>query len=91
MYIAATSIKKLGLPIDGVLGFPTVMAAPWEITMDGIENHFQKNYLCYFLLVNELLDVLSPKARVVMMTTMVRQEASAPKWKDINFSVSEGL
>ncbi|KAJ5232620.1 hypothetical protein N7468_005576 [Penicillium chermesinum] len=89
VYVAATSIKRLGLPIDGILGFPTVKAAPWELTTDGIELHFQKNYLCYFLLVNKLLSVMSPKSRVIMMTTMVKQEASAPKWQDINFSNGE--
>lgn len=91
MQIAATTIKQLGLPIDGILGFPTVMAAPWELTMDGVEHHFQKNYLCYFLLVNRLLDIMSPGSRVVMMTTMVKQDASAPKWEDVNFAVSSGL
>lgn len=85
---AAETIKKLAVPIDGIIGFPTVMAVPWERTDDGIEAHFQRNYLCYFLFVNLLLDSLAPGARVVLVSTSVRQEAPAPKWEDVGFSVS---
>lgn len=85
---AATTIEKLAVPIDGIIGFPTVMAADWELTPDGIESHFQKNYLCYFVLVNSLLQLMPPGSRVVLVTTSVHQGASAPKWEDVNFSVS---
>lgn len=84
---AATTIKKLAVPIDGIVGFSEVMAADWELTSDGIESHFQKNYLVYFVLVNSLLELMPSGSRVVLMTTSVHQEAPAPKWEDVNFSV----
>jgi NAD(P)-dependent dehydrogenase (short-subunit alcohol dehydrogenase family) len=85
---AADTIKKLDVPIDGIIGFPTVTAAAWELTPHGIESHFQRNYLCYFVLVNSLTERMSAGARVVLVTTSVRQEAPAPMWEDVNFSVS---
>lgn len=85
---AADTIKQLDIPIDGIVGFPTVTAAPWELTSDGIESHFERNYLCYFVLVNLLLEKMSVGSRVVMVTTSVRQDADAPMWRDVNFSVS---
>lgn len=88
MAAAAKTIKALGVPIDGVVGFPTVMAASWEVTADGIESHFQRNYLGYFVLVNQLLETMPAGARVILMTTSIRREAPAPKWADVNFSVS---
>ncbi|KAJ5218249.1 uncharacterized protein N7498_000348 [Penicillium cinerascens] len=86
---AADTIKELGVPIDGIVGFPTVTAAAWELTTDGIEGHFQRNYLCYFVLVKTLLERMSARARVVMVTTSVRQEAPAPTWEDVSFSNGE--
>lgn len=84
---AGHAIKKIGLPIDGFIGFPSVMAAPWETTTDGFESHFQKNYLCYFLLVNIILDVMAPGSRIVLVTSSMRTEAPAPTWVDVGFSV----
>ncbi|CAG8926392.1 unnamed protein product [Penicillium salamii] len=83
---AGHAIKKIGLPIDGFIGFPSVMAAPWETTTDGFESHFQKNYLCYFLLVNIILDVMAPGSRIVLVTSSMRTEAPAPTWVDVGFS-----
>lgn len=87
MKAAATTIKKLSVPIDGVIGFPTVMAEDWKLTSDGIESHFQKNYLGYYVLVNSLLETMPAGSRVVLITTSVHQDAPAPKWEDVNFSV----
>lgn len=87
MKAAAVTIKKLAVPIDGVIGFPTVMADDWKLTSDGIESHFQKNYLGYFVLTNSLLEAMPAGSRVVLMTTGVHQEAASPKWEDVNFSV----
>jgi hypothetical protein len=85
---ATETIKDLDVPIDGIVGFPTLTAATWELTGDGVEGHFQRNYLCYFVLFKGLLEKLSNAARVVLMTTSVRQEAAAPMWEDVNFKVS---
>ncbi|KAJ5157629.1 uncharacterized protein N7482_008729 [Penicillium canariense] len=51
---AAQTVKDLAVPIDGIVCYPTVMAAAWQTTRDGIESHFQKNYLAYFVLVNDV-------------------------------------
>lgn len=64
------------------------MAAKWQKTADGIESHFQNNYLAYFVLVNALLEIMLPGSRVVLMTTSIRRDAPAPTWEDINFAVS---
>lgn len=64
------------------------MAADWQKTADGIESHFQNNYLAYFVLVNALLEIMERGSRVVLISTSVRREAPAPKWEDINFAVS---
>lgn len=85
---AAHTIKKLGVSIDGFIGFPEVMAVPWELTEDGLESHFQKNYLCYFLLLNLLGDIMSTGSRIVLVTSSMRTEAPAPTWDDVSFSVS---
>ncbi|KAJ5864271.1 uncharacterized protein N7529_006187 [Penicillium soppii] len=86
---AGRTIKKMGLQIDGFIGFPSVMAVPWEMTGDGHESHFQRNYLCYFLLVNILLDDMVHGSRVVLVTSCVRTEAPAPTWVDVRFSNGE--
>lgn len=85
---AAHTIKTLGVSIDGFIGFPDVMAVPWELTADGVESHFQKNYLCYFLLLNLLCDVMGHRSRVVLVTSSLRNEAPAPSWDDLEFEVS---
>ncbi|KAJ5780833.1 hypothetical protein N7457_005993 [Penicillium paradoxum] len=86
---AAHAIKNLEVGIDAFIGFPEVMAVPWELTEDGIESHFQRNYLCYFLLLNLLCDVMLPRSRVVLVTSSMRTEAPAPTWDDIGFSDGE--
>jgi NAD(P)-dependent dehydrogenase (short-subunit alcohol dehydrogenase family) len=85
---AARTIKGQSVPIDGIVCYPIVMAADWQTTADGIESHFQNNYLAYFVLVNALLEVMLPGSRVVLMTTSIRREAPAPRWENIGFAVS---
>ena len=78
----------MDVPIDGVICFPTLQATAWELTDDGVESQFQKNYLSYFVFVRELIPSLAFGARVVLIATTVRKEAPAPRWEDVNFSVS---
>ncbi|KAJ5210249.1 Short-chain dehydrogenase/reductase SDR [Penicillium cf. griseofulvum] len=80
---AAQTIKKLGVTIDGFVGFPEVMAVPWELTVDGLGSHFQRNYLCYFLMLNLLCPIMKPESRVVLVTSSLRNEAPAPSWEDL--------
>jgi hypothetical protein len=84
---AAHTIKSLGVSIDGFVGFPEVTAVPWELTEDGHESHFQRNYLCHFLLLNMLCNLMSRGSNIVLVTTSIRTETPAPTWDDIAFSV----
>ncbi|OQE20540.1 hypothetical protein PENSTE_c013G00099 [Penicillium steckii] len=89
MHEVAHSIIDLEGSIDGVICFPTLQATAWELTEDGVESQFQKNYLSYFVLVTLLLEKMTPGARVVLISTTIRREAPAPHWEDINFSNGE--
>lgn len=87
---AAEEIRKLDVPIDGIVGNAAVMAVPWQKTVDGIECHFQTNHLSHFLLINLLLDRIPKQqgSRIVMVSSSARPEAPVPKFDDYNFSVS---
>ena len=86
---AAETIQRLDIPIDGIVACPALMAGPWETTADGIESHFQVNYLAHFLLVNLLLASMSEGATAVLVSTSIGPEARAPRYDDIGFSVSQ--
>ncbi|RLL93103.1 hypothetical protein CFD26_100904 [Aspergillus turcosus] len=86
---AAEAIRKLGVPIDGFVGYPTVMAALWTKTEDGVESHFQCNYLSHFLLINLVVHLMPAGSRVVMVTSSIRPEAPPPAWDDPNFADGE--
>ncbi|KAF4273324.1 hypothetical protein KXV95_006588 [Aspergillus fumigatus] len=83
---AAEAIRKLEVPIDGFVGFPTVMAGPWMKTEDGIESHFQCNYLSNFLLINLVVHLMPAGSRVVIVCSSIRPEAPPPAWDDPNFA-----
>lgn len=85
---ATEVIKKLEVPIDGIIGFPMVMAGEWATTKDGIESHFQINYLTHFVLVNRLLGMIPEEGRVVLVSSSIRPDAMAFRFDDTNFSVS---
>lgn len=84
---AADIIRKLEITIDGVVGFPTLMAAPWNTTPDGVEAHFQVNYLANWVLVNRLVETLGEEGRVVMVSSSIRPDAKACMFEDPNFDV----
>lgn len=85
----AQSIIDLEVSIDGVICFPTLQATAWELTEDGVESQFQKNYRSYFVLITLLLEKMNGGARVVLISTTIRREAPAPRWEDVNYSVSQ--
>lgn len=85
---ATEVIRKLEVPIDGIIGFPMVMAGEWAMTKDGIESHFQINYLTHFVLVNRLLEMIPEEGRVVMVSSSIRPDAMAFRFDDTNFAVS---
>ncbi|KAJ5989673.1 hypothetical protein N7481_004883 [Penicillium waksmanii] len=86
---AGHTVKRMGVPINGFIGFPSVMAVEWEKTRDGFESHFQRNYLCYFLFIKLISDCMAPRSRVVLVTSSVRTDVRAPTWVDIGFSNGE--
>jgi NAD(P)-dependent dehydrogenase (short-subunit alcohol dehydrogenase family) len=88
---AAEAIKKLEVPIDGFVGFPTIMAGLWMKTEDGIESHFQCNYLSNFLLINLVVHLMPAGSRLLMVCSSIRPEAPPPAWDDPNFAVSDLL
>lgn len=84
---AAKSINSLDVPIDGIVGYPTVIAAKYATTRDGIESHLQFNYLSHFLLVNLLLGKMPEGSRVVMVSSSIRPDSPAPSFDNPGFSV----
>ena len=85
---AAGAVRRLDVKIDGIVGYPTVIAAKWAVTNDGIEAHFQRNYLSHFLLVNLLRDRMAKGSSIVMISSSIRPAAPAPGFEDPNFLVS---
>ncbi|KUJ14529.1 NAD(P)-binding protein [Mollisia scopiformis] len=58
--------------IDVMINNGAIMAAPYSLTTDGYESHFQINYLSHFLLTNLLLPKLlmaSPPARILNVSS----------------------
>ncbi|RJE17978.1 short chain dehydrogenase [Aspergillus sclerotialis] len=83
---AADIINKLDVPIDGIIGYPAVIAAEWATTVDGIESHFQINYLSHFLLVNLILGKMPDASRVVMISSSIRPDSPPLRFDNPNFS-----
>jgi hypothetical protein len=84
---AAKTINSLDVPIDGIVGYPTVIAAKHATTRDGIESHLQFNYLSHYLLVNLLLGKMPEGSRVVMVSSSIRPDSPAPSFDNPGFSV----
>jgi len=58
----ATKILRKKTPIHLLINNAGIMAVPFEVTVDGLESHFQVNYLSHFLLINLLLPRLGETA-----------------------------
>lgn len=84
---AADKLCKLQIPIEGIVANPTLCAAPYVLTADGIESHFQVNYLSHFVLVNHLIQCMPEGGRVVVVSSSIRPEATPPWIWDVNFAV----
>jgi NAD(P)-dependent dehydrogenase (short-subunit alcohol dehydrogenase family) len=65
----AEQVKQLGRPIDILICNAGIMALPELNQKDGIELQFMTNHVGHFLLVNKLLESLSPGARVVILSS----------------------
>lgn len=62
-------VAKLGAPVDVILCNAGIMALPKRTLHHGQELQFLTNHIGHFLLVTGLLEKLSQKARVVMLSS----------------------
>lgn len=72
----AAAVKELQIKIDVLICNAGIMALPTLEQCDGYELQFYTNHIGHFILVNELLAVLSDDARVVVLSSYGHQMAS---------------
>lgn len=70
---AVKSLKEQGITFDVLLCNAGIMALPKREILHGQELQFLTNHLGHFILVTGLLDQLSPKARVVILSSAAHQ------------------
>lgn len=88
--LAAEKINTLDETIDVIVNNAGIMASPFSMTVDGIENQFATNHIGHFLLTNLLLPkILGKKDRVrVVNITSNGFRYSPVRFEDWNFDVS---
>ncbi len=72
---AATAIAALGRPLDAVILNAGIMALPRLERKYGIELQFLTNHMGHFILMQGLMDSLSPAARVVVLSSTAHHSA----------------
>lgn len=65
----ADSLQADGRPFDLIIANAGVMAPPFGLTVDGFETQFGTNHLGHFVLVNRLVPLLKPGARVIALSS----------------------
>jgi NAD(P)-dependent dehydrogenase (short-subunit alcohol dehydrogenase family) len=65
----ADALVAAGRPFDVVIANAGIMACPQGKTADGFETQFGTNHLGHFVLVNRLVPLLKPGARVVNLSS----------------------
>lgn len=65
----ADALLAYGRQFDVVIANAGVMHVPKGMTEDGFETHFGTNYIGHFVLINRILPLLKPGARVVNLTS----------------------
>ena len=81
------AVNALGRPLDAVICNAGIMALPNLQRQHGFELQFFTNHIGHFILVNGLLDLLTPQGRVVMVSSGAHR--AAPK-TGIEFDNLEG-
>ncbi len=71
---AATLLSRND-PFDVLIANAGVMNCPFGHTVDGFETHFGTNHLGHFVLVNQLLPLISDGGRVLTLTSAAHQSA----------------
>lgn len=65
----AEALVADGRPFDLIIANAGVMAPPFGLTANGFETQFGTNHLGHFVLVNRLVPLLKPGARVVVLSS----------------------
>ena len=71
------TVKRLNIPIDGIICNAGIMALPKLNRAYGYELQFFTNHIGHFILVTGLIDALAADARVTVLSS--RAHESAPK------------
>ena len=65
----ADALVAAGKPFDLIIANAGIMACPKGTTADGFETQFGTNHLGHFVLINKLVPLLKPGARVVNLSS----------------------
>ena len=66
---AVSAVRGFGRPLDGIIANAGIMALPQLRQVHGVELQFFVNHVGHFVLINALLEQLSPNGRVVMVSS----------------------
>jgi WW domain-containing oxidoreductase len=82
------AVRALGLELDVLLCNAGIMALPERTLAHGQELQFLTNHIGHFMLVTGLLDLLSDRGRVVMLSSSAhrRAPASGIQFDDLTFA-----
>ena len=69
------AVKQAGLALDAVIGNAGVMSLPTLQLLHGYEAHFFTNHIGHFMLVTGLLEQLTERGRVVMVSSSAHRQA----------------
>lgn len=69
------SVKQLGFPLDAIICNAGIMALPKRERAFGYELQFFTNHIGHFMLVTGLLDALSERGRVVVLSSTMHKRA----------------
>ncbi|MFB9991899.1 SDR family NAD(P)-dependent oxidoreductase [Deinococcus oregonensis] len=83
----ASRLLEHSQPFDVVITNAGIMATPFALTEDGFESQLATNHLGHFVLVNRLVPLLRPGARIVSLASLGHQYADV-NLEDPNFERS---
>jgi len=74
----AEGIRRMNMPIDGLIANAGIMALPSLELVNGFERQFAINHLGHFILINQLRDlvVAAPQGRFVVLSSDLHQNAN---------------
>ena len=80
-------VRKVGVQLDVILCNAGIMALPERQVKHGQELQFLTNHIGHFILVTGLLDLLAPRGRVVVLSSMAHKMAPSGgiQFDDLSF------